>query len=816
MLKRVECCKEFSPPAGYSKAVWVSAVNCLGFVSAKRFCQAILGFTFVVSPLIVDGQSCSGPYCLEHQQMSCPNGTATTITGTVYTPNGKDPLPNVIVYIPNGPLDAFPDRVSCVPPGTPPSGSPLTGTVSIYNGTYTLLDAPSGTNIPIVIQSGRWRRQTRIPMVSPCVQNTFDISMPSKQSATDNIPKFAIVSGSQDRLECVLRQVGVDDSEFSAPGGSGRIQIYGGISSPGALVTPDSPDAKPLMQNLDVLSNYDVLMLACEGSAYEADKTSAMLSNVETFANAGGRIFGSHFSFTWIYKNGTFANAVQWSPNNRQLDDQDGYINITFPDGKTLAQWLALIGASTTYGQIPLKQLKQDTTGVVSPTRAWMTAENAVMQLTFNMPWDKPNAQQCGRVLFSDYHIDPPQNEGGKIFPAECSAGDMTPQEKLLEYNLFYLSGSDIAPYFTPDPASFENTFIGLESAIRTLTWTNSTPFGITVDSVAVDGEFVLKKDNCSTRNIQAGETCTVDVAFKPTGLGERTGAVNLGYKNTFTSGALKGNGVLRITASPASLDFGGASVGAGTANQIVTISNDTAYSIGMNPISATGDFVVHATCSDTLAAHSSCTALVAFMPTTSGTRQGKLVATPANPDFIGASVDLSGVGQDFDISFDPASGDTIAGYGKNARISIHTAGGYTGTLQFSCTTDAAASTCNAETRSARITGTSVIDVGITTTSKYTVIGYGGMGGGAVLTLLGLGSGLLLWVRRRDGQRLGRRLVLVVVLGMMGAGVAGCSGKLPNQNPSYTAPGEYTYTLTATDGFLAHSATYKLKVVASK
>jgi PKD repeat protein len=48
----------------------------------------------------------------------------------------------------------------------------------------------------------------------------------------------------------------------------------------------------------------------------------------------------------------------------------------------------------------------------------------------------------------------------------------------------------------------------------------------------------------------------------------------------------------------------------------------------------------------------------------------------------------------------------------------------------------------------------------------------------------------------------------------MSLSATGCSGKLPAQNPAYTGPGNYTVTLTATDGFLVHSATYSLTVSA--
>jgi hypothetical protein len=54
--------------------------------------------------------------------------------------------------------------------------------------------------------------------------------------------------------------------------------------------------------------------------------------------------------------------------------------------------------------------------------------------------------------------------------------------------------------------------------------------------------------------------------------------------------------------------------------------------------------------------------------------------------------------------------------------------------------------------------------------------------------------------------------MLIAVLAAIGLTMSGCSGKLPAQNPAYTSQGSYVVTVTATDGFLVHSATYSLKV----
>jgi uncharacterized protein involved in response to NO len=99
--------------------------------------------------------------------------------------------------------------------------------------------------------------------------------------------------------------------------------------------------------------------------------------------------------------------------------------------------------------------------------------------------------------------------------------------------------------------------------------------------------------------------------------------------------------------------------------------------------------------------------------------------------------------------------------------------------------------------------------VAITTTSQYTVIGYGGF-----LPLLALFSGTLLWLARRKTRTPAIFLLGALVLTATSLFTTGCSGKYPDKNAVYTAPGSYTYTLTATDGFLTHSATYTLGVTA--
>jgi hypothetical protein len=122
------------------------------------------------------------------------------------------------------------------------------------------------------------------------------------------------------------------------------------------------------------------------------------------------------------------------------------------------------------------------------------------------------------------------------------------------------------------------------------------------------------------------------------------------------------------------------------------------------------------------------------------------------------------------------------------------------------------ASTCGLTTAAVTPTTVTTDVVSMTTTSQYVVIGYGGFGGRGYLWLVALGSGLLLWRRRRSAGVVLRAGLMMVLLAAVGVSMTGCSGKLPAQNSVYTGPGTYNITVSATDGFLVHSATYTLTV----
>jgi hypothetical protein len=382
----------------------------------------------------------------------------TTISGKVYDPRTTNalPLPNVLVYATTSEVAALPAGVQCLTYQAP------TGVVSYaytaVDGTFTLPNIPENTTYTLVIQAGKWRRQFPNEEVGTNPLTGLVLNMPANHTEGD-IPMIAIVTGKVDGVECVLLHMGIDPAEFTDDTGSvnpsGRIHLYQGGGNPGAEISASTPVESTLTSNSSTLAGYDMVMFPCQGGEYV--QPASPLANILSYANAGGRLFTTHFSYVYLDSeepvDAQFAPVADWTTTReQQINSGVGTVSTNFSDGATLAQWLQNAGATVagSMNQINISTLRTDVGGVIAPTQSWLTLNsgaypgqsgNPVMQMTFNTPVGAPAASQCGRVMFNDYHVINVAQATGTIFPNECPAeAAMSAQEEMLEYALFDLS----------------------------------------------------------------------------------------------------------------------------------------------------------------------------------------------------------------------------------------------------------------------------------------------------------------------------------------------------------------------------------------
>ena len=151
----------------------------------------------------------------------------------MFDPAGKVPLYNVLLYVPNTALGPISTGASCDRCDSPISGTPVAAALSGADGKFTIMNAPSGTNIPLVIQIGKWRRKIFLNTVTKCQNNAFTdpnmVRLPRNMNdrvtgdaAGDvHMPRIALSTGHSDALDCLLRKIGIADSEFTPDSGSG-------------------------------------------------------------------------------------------------------------------------------------------------------------------------------------------------------------------------------------------------------------------------------------------------------------------------------------------------------------------------------------------------------------------------------------------------------------------------------------------------------------------------------------------------------------------------------------------------------------------
>jgi hypothetical protein len=425
-----------------------------------------------------DGQcsasgACTGIGC-DVVNCAAMNKPATTLSGTVYAPNGTLPLYGVQVYVPTAAVGPVPACAQCdqTLPGTPVSAPAVTD----ENGKFSLSSVPSGVPVPVVIATGKWRRILMLPAINACADNpltALDTTLPKSiddmtpNTTSVDMPKIAISTGSADALECLVRKLGIADKEISSDAGTGHVNLFADTMAGGgegankfmtgfAGGTGNFSDSQSLWGNLTKLEGYDIVINSCEGGQHPETKSQTEMNNMKMYADQGGRVFLSHWHNIWVAgstQGGGNQAPMVWpviatwnygnDPGNGTVDTIDETNN---PKGPSFATWMLNVMGSTVRDEIAIENnTAKQTCQMVDTTKGerWVYLSAGQTEYTQNFQFTTPNempvANRCGKVVFSDMHVsgDSKSSPGGTGYPSQCSSLGLTPQEKAIAFMFF-------------------------------------------------------------------------------------------------------------------------------------------------------------------------------------------------------------------------------------------------------------------------------------------------------------------------------------------------------------------------------------------
>jgi streptogramin lyase len=541
-----------------------------------------------------------------------------------------------------------------------------------------------------------------------------------KTQLEGDIPKMALVTGGVDALECSLRKIGIADTEFTdytvdATGLSspGRISLFEGAGNSGAKAGATVHTENQLVGSTSgtiggsLLGNYNVLLLPCQGTF--GYTTADGRGNAITFAGEGGRIFATHHSDTYLDQDAAIDGAATWlgDANSVSLGSGEATINTNFSSGMTLAQWLQDIGSTSTLGQVAMTALFNDQSGVNAPTQSWATlngGESPILQLSFYTPVGSPAADQFGRVMYNEYHVDSTSTNSTVTFPAECTGGlaktaAFTPQEHMLEYSLFDLMNFAVpvvAPTvsvgITTNPSTFTGGQVG-DTVMVTVQNTGSSaipttpqvfltvtlPAGLTpVAMTDADGIWSCTPSTLTCTLITAWSpslsdtiTITVGIAANVAGSVSAVTATvgSAGFSSNVTSPL-----TITVDTAPAGVVTTGAGVSAGAVELESTGSATTNFAISAGTTIGTISVVTQGatgldfsnagsgTCTaTTYGSASACTVNVTFSPTHPGPRLGAVKILDGSGNLL-ATQYVTAIGVAPQVIFSPGVQSALGG----------------------------------------------------------------------------------------------------------------------------------------------------------
>lgn len=174
----------------------------------------------------------------------------------------------------------------------------------------------------------------------------------------------------------------------------------------------------------------------------------------------------------------------------------------------------------------------------------------------------------------------------------------------------------DTQSLVTPVTLTFVTQPLFTTSMSQLVTLTNTSTASLNLSSVVVTGDFV-QTNTCGT-SLASGATCQINVSFRPTGRGNRTGLLTITDDASSSPQTVALNGIgTAFTLSPNVLSFGGVKVG-DTRVQTATIANVAKSNLHIISVVPDGDLTYYSIgtdCKKTIAPSASCTVTIRYSP---------------------------------------------------------------------------------------------------------------------------------------------------------------------------------------------------------
>ena len=419
---------------------------------------------------IVDGAAqvdagCPGPDLRCHVAACSGQGT-TSVSGKVYDPAMANPIPHAFVFVPTDPMGKLPvitaGAKTCDTCGLS-LGSYVAATMSDATGSFSLSGVPTGTQIPVVVQIGKWRREVFVATTA-CQDTALGPAfthLPATQAEGD-MPAMALLTGGADNLGCLLAQFGIGRGEFSSPHAGGRLDVYQGLGgSAGLGLGGGAPGLSsgtagdctstscPLWSGKQSLESYDIVLLSCEGSTYDQPIDAGGIATginvtpvgkqaMHDWLGEGGKVFATHFQYTWFENSpaADFQGIATWLGSSSGNEQGSFIVETSFPKAQDFRTDLVDAGAMVADGGLALTGVGTSVSSVNPPALAWIEDPSSqdTKYFTFTTP---VGGSTCGKAAFSDLHAGGmPQGD----IPGSCTSGPLDSQQKAMELLFFDLS----------------------------------------------------------------------------------------------------------------------------------------------------------------------------------------------------------------------------------------------------------------------------------------------------------------------------------------------------------------------------------------